>query len=511
MTMKRLPITFWTTLFVTLVCVALVALDIERSWVARNVLLEQAERNATNLARAMSGQADDTLRGADTILADLKERIETDGTGPRELQRLSGLMASHVRALRQLNGLSFYDETGRRLVSFLPQPHREASITDRDYFEHHEQGTQDGLHIGKPVLSRLTGAWVIPLSRRIAKPDGSFGGVLVATIDIAYFRDLYASFDIGRKGAVALLTNDGTLLVRRPYRQDRIGSSVAGTPLYRAYTGVARSGTGEFRSTQDGEVRLNSYRPLRHYPLFVTAALSKEEVLAYWWRDTLVRTGGVLLLAGLLALFGQRLVRQMRQRLQAEEELREARDALAGLNATLEKLALQDGLTGLANRRQFDASLGTEFSRAARQRMPLGLAMIDVDNFKAYNDHYGHSAGDDCLRAVTGAIRQHTPKRAGDLAARYGGEEMAVLLPNTDAAGTEAVAEQMRAAVEALQLPHAGSPLGIVTISGGVASIVPLRGIDDTAVLVERADQALYAAKGAGRNRVRRHDEAAGA
>ncbi|HEX8602930.1 MAG TPA: sensor domain-containing diguanylate cyclase [Pseudoduganella sp.] len=510
MAVKRLPITFWTTLFVTLVCVALVALDIERSWVARKVLLEQAERNATNLARAMSGQADDTLRGADTTLADLKERIETDGSGPRELQRLNGLMASHVRALRQLNGLSFYDETGRRLVSFLPQPHREASVTDRDYFTHHEQRAGDGLHIGKPVLSRLTGAWVIPLSRRVDKADGSFGGVLVATVDIGYFRDFYASFDIGRHGAVALLSNDGMLLVRRPYRQDRIGSGIAGTPLYRAYTGVARSGIGEFRSTQDGEVRLNSYRPLRHYPLFVTAALSKEEVLAHWWRDTLVRTAGVLVLAGLLALFGRRLVRQMRQRLQAEAELREARDALADLNATLEKLALQDGLTGLANRRQFDVSLGNEFSRAARQGTPLGLAMIDVDNFKAYNDRYGHSAGDDCLRAVTRAIRQQTPKRAGDLAARYGGEEMAVLLPNTDTAGTAAVAGQMRAAVEALQLPHAGSPLGIVTISCGIASIVPRRGVDAAALLVECADAALYAAKDAGRNCVRWHGDAGG-
>jgi diguanylate cyclase (GGDEF)-like protein len=219
-----------------------------------------------------------------------------------------------------------------------------------------------------------------------------------------------------------------------------------------------------------------------------------------------MHTAGVLLLAGLLALFGQRLVRLMRQRLEAETELRAARDALASLNATLEKLALQDGLTGLANRRQFDVSLGNEFSRATRQGTPLGLAMIDVDHFKAYNDHYGHAAGDDCLRAVARAIRQQTPKRAGDLAARYGGEEMAVLLPNTDAAGTEAVAERMRAAVAALQLPHAGSPLGIVTISGGAASLVPRRGVDHATMLVEQADGALYAAKGAGRNRVRRHD-----
>jgi diguanylate cyclase (GGDEF)-like protein len=241
---------------------------------------------------------------------------------------------------------------------------------------------------------------------------------------------------------------------------------------------------------------------LQQYPLFVTAALSKDEVLAHWWRDTLTHTAGVLVLAALLALFGQRLVRQMRRRLQVEAQLREARDSLASLNATLEKLALQDGLTGLANRRQFDVSLGNEFSRATRHGAPLALAMIDVDHFKAYNDRYGHGAGDACLRALAQAILRETPGRAGDLAARYGGEEMAVLLPNTDSAGAHAVAERMRAAIAALALPHAGSPLGIVTISAGVAALVPRRGVDAPAALLELADRALYAAKEGGRNRV---------
>ncbi|WP_338766540.1 sensor domain-containing diguanylate cyclase [Massilia sp. METH4] len=502
--MKRLPITFWTTLFVTLVCVALVALDFQRSWLARKALLDQTTRNATNLASAMAGHADDTLRAADTSLADLEERIEVDGTGTPQLRRLHGLMATHVRALPQLNGLFFYDAAGRWIVNSFGAAPPGANNADREYFIWHREHRQAGPRIGKPFASRTTGKWVIPLSRRVDKPDGSFAGVVLATVDIEYFRQFYAGFDIGGKGAVALLTNEGTMLVRRPYRQDRIGSSIAHTPLFRAYSRVATTGTGMFRSTQDGELRLNSYRPLRTYPLFVTAALSTEEVLAHWWRDTLMRTAGVLMLAGMLALFGWRLVRQMHRRLQAEQELREARDALASLNATLEKLALQDGLTGLANRRQFDVSLGNEFSRATRHGASLGLAMIDVDHFKAYNDHYGHSAGDDCLRAVARAIREHTPKRAGDLAARYGGEELAVLLPNTDVAGTEAVAERMRAAVAALRLPHAGSALGIVTISAGVAAQVPRRGIDEAGALVERADRALYRAKAAGRDRVMR-------
>jgi diguanylate cyclase (GGDEF)-like protein len=128
--------------------------------------------------------------------------------------------------------------------------------------------------------------------------------------------------------------------------------------------------------------------------------------------------------------------------------------------------------------------------------------MIDVDYFKQYNDINGHSAGDDCLRAISKTIRMLTPKRPGDLAARYGGEEIGILLPNTDAAGAAAVAERIRAAIAALGMPHAGSPRAVVTISAGVAAMVPERGVGSPAMLVEAADQALYAAKSAGRNRV---------
>ena len=500
--LKRLPVTFWATVFVTVVCVALVGLDFWRSWNARGVLLEQTERSATNLARAMSQHADDTIKSADTSLHDLEERIETEGMGPAQLARLHRVMQDQVRELPQLDGMYAFDETGRWIVNALPSFNPDASNADREYFRFHRDHPDGGVHINTPVVSRSSGKWVIPVSRRIDRADGSFGGVVVAAIDIDYFSRFYASFDIGADGAVALLTNSGVMLVRRPFRPQGIGISIVDTPLFRAYSGAVTTGVGMFRSTQDGELRLNSYRPLLHYPLFVTAALSKEEALAHWRRDTWAHSLGVLLLAGLLALFGRRLIGQMRRRLEAERELRAARDALAGLNATLEKMALQDGLTGLANRRQLDVSLANEFSRAVRHGSPLALALIDVDHFKRYNDRYGHSAGDDCLRAISAAIRQQTPRRPGDLAARYGGEELAILLPNTDSAGAWAVAERMREAVEALQIAHEDSPQGIVTISAGVAAMVPRRGIDSETTLFDDADKALYCAKSAGRNRV---------
>jgi diguanylate cyclase (GGDEF)-like protein/PAS domain S-box-containing protein len=185
----------------------------------------------------------------------------------------------------------------------------------------------------------------------------------------------------------------------------------------------------------------------------------------------------------------------------AEEKLAEANDKLEAANRLLRVQAQQDGLTELANRRYFDEVLVSEFNRAYRDRQPLGIVMIDVDCFKSYNDQYGHLAGDDCLRQVCRSVGRSL-RRPADLAARYGGEEIAVLLPSTSDSGATSVAERIRGAVLALNMKHRGSPQGIVTISAGASSIIPLRGDHDAARLVDAADRALYRAKTGGRNRV---------
>jgi diguanylate cyclase (GGDEF)-like protein len=161
--------------------------------------------------------------------------------------------------------------------------------------------------------------------------------------------------------------------------------------------------------------------------------------------------------------------------------------------------AAHDGLTGLFNRRSFDIKLEEEFRRARRQSAMLGLVMIDVDNFKAYNDRYGHPAGDACLRSVSAAIEGEI-KRPADGVARYGGEEFAVLLPNTDEAGAFEVAERIRLAVKRLGLEHTDSRDKCVTISAGVASLAAGAPASTSGALVQLADRALYAAKQGGRD-----------
>ena len=175
--------------------------------------------------------------------------------------------------------------------------------------------------------------------------------------------------------------------------------------------------------------------------------------------------------------------------------------ALAQANGELERMATLDGLTHIANRRRFDAVMQQEWRRCLRERCPLALLMLDVDEFKAYNDEYGHQAGDEVLIRIAAASDEQM-KRSTDTAARYGGEEFAVVLPNTDVEGAQRVAEAIAERVRALAIPHRRATAApIVTVSIGVAALVPdsRQGPEH---LIAAADQALYAAKRAGRNRI---------
>jgi diguanylate cyclase (GGDEF)-like protein len=186
------------------------------------------------------------------------------------------------------------------------------------------------------------------------------------------------------------------------------------------------------------------------------------------------------------------------QRALAEQEAARTQ-VLEMMNATLEQLAHQDGLTGLANRRHFDGVLAREIERTKRYGRPMTLLLCDVDHFKRYNDYYGHQAGDHCLQTLAAALRD--AGRAADTPARYGGEEFAMILPETGADDASVVGERLRAAVLALALPHAASATAeYVTLSVGLATFTG----EEAATpgdLIARADQALYCAKRDGRNR----------
>ncbi len=182
----------------------------------------------------------------------------------------------------------------------------------------------------------------------------------------------------------------------------------------------------------------------------------------------------------------------VRARIKTHLELKSHRD-------TLEKLASLDGLTGIKNRRSFDSDLATAWSAACRVQQPLSLALIDVDHFKQYNDHYGHVRGDACLIAIAKALKSLT-KRATDVVARFGGEEFAVLLPYTKHEDALDLGRKMLTSVRSLEISHAPSPTADqVTVSLGVFTCIPGRK-EPATTLIAAADRLLYEAKEKGRN-----------
>jgi len=185
----------------------------------------------------------------------------------------------------------------------------------------------------------------------------------------------------------------------------------------------------------------------------------------------------------------------------SQEALLETQQQLREANALLSELSIRDGLTGLFNRRHFDAVFDTEFRRAARTRTSISLLMIDVDHFKAFNDTYGHQHGDECLREISRVLEEE-PRRGHDCTARYGGEEFAIVLPGADAKAAMSIAESIREAVLRLKIEHAGSSTGrFTTVSIGICCRMPKIG-ETTEAMLHDADTALYMAKELGRNRV---------
>lgn len=209
---------------------------------------------------------------------------------------------------------------------------------------------------------------------------------------------------------------------------------------------------------------------------------------------------GALLTA--IILMGMVLFRQVRVNIRDRNELATLRDELVKINHTLHSMAMVDGLTGLANRRRFDAFLEQALADSAVTGNPVSLILIDVDFFKRYNDNRGHVAGDACLRRIGGVLQQASFSH-GDLVARYGGEEFAIILSEASSADALRVAEKVVSMVREQALPHPDTELpdGVVTISAGCYSMTSDGRMACLTELIKGADEALYQAKSTGRNR----------
>jgi len=491
-TLKRLPLRKAAALFIVAVCLCLSGLLYLQLEQTRRQDLANAQIASTNLTRAMAQQAEDTFLAADLVLTSLADWVEDDGYGAAQRPRLQKTFARRVQQLEQLHGMFLFDREGQWVITSFPDLPRGKGVADREYFKFHQQNASTVAHIGPAIRSRENGQWIIPISKRINDRAGNFQGVLMAGIKMAYFDRFFKSFSLDDNGIMFLGLKDGTLLARRPFDEGLIGSSLAQGRIYQKLLPEAPAGTAMIKSVVDGVVRLYGYRQLAAYPLVVASASSRDTILKGWYERAFQSSVIVALVILGVGLFGWVFIHQVRDGERIEKNLRKAQ-------RTLEQIATHDSLTGLANRRLFEQSLEIEFARGARQSSPVGLIMLDIDFFKRYNDAYGHVAGDHCLTQVAQVLK-NCSQRKSDLAVRYGGEEFAVLLPDTDINGVLAIAGQIRRSVMDKRITHSGSPTGYLTVSLGCYSFIP-SGNDSLEVFIQRADAALYQAKNAGRNR----------
>jgi diguanylate cyclase (GGDEF)-like protein len=340
---------------------------------------------------------------------------------------------------------------------------------ERDYFRFLSTHDTREAFIGQPVKSKVDGSYNITVSRRVNARDGSFAGIVVTSVSMNFFRELFETVQFKSGGFISLVADNGMLLASSPNSLgDGELEALAATP----------AGALEYMSPRDRLARVGTSSHLSHYPMTIMVAQNSSAVLSQWYDQLRVHGAIVLSILMVIGVLGYRVEQA---------------------NRATRFQALRDGLTGLANRRCFNDAIEREFNRAARSGRPLSLIMVDIDLFKNFNDRYGHPGGDACLRAVSAAL-QGVLRRPGDMAARYGGEEFAILLPETDIAGAVQIVGEMQAAIRTLAIRHEASPAGVVTLSAGVACWHSGRPTATPAWLVEAADAALYEAKALGRN-----------
>ncbi|EOC5816718.1 sensor domain-containing diguanylate cyclase [Cronobacter turicensis] len=485
--------------FLLLISLLVIAVSGSSLWQSWQHSIEETERQARNQSISLARQAEDTFLQVQLTLDELVRRSEDIFLQPADWNGSRGLLAQQQRQLPQLHGLFVYDASGDWIATSASVYPAQANNADRDYFRWHTQHSDTGMHIGHVIRSRSTGELVVPVSVRLNNREGRFRGVLLATVKLDYFRQFYGYYEMGPSDTLGITFADSTVLYVRPFPDSYINRTLSSSPLFTRMLKIAPTGGGAWKSAIDGVPRIFGYATLERYPLVVSAGYDVDKLRAAWWRNNIPTLALNAVLLGVVLIFGVLVLRQIRASLRYQRELISLQDDLTRSNHILQDLALLDGLTGLANRRQFDIYLEQCITRAQATGAPVSLVMCDIDYFKIYNDTQGHVAGDACLKAV-GDILRHLPLHNTDRVARYGGEEFAIILPGADAHAAQRVALRALEAIHHARLSHPATPREekVLTISAGAATVTD--GDVNGETLKSRADDALYQAKRAGRN-----------
>lgn len=294
-----------------LVWVMLVGIAAWRSWQDRAAWIERDHADTANLARSLAQHAHDAIQTADTAVLDLRTLVEIEGATPRTLGQLRVLMAAQLASSPLIGALAAFDADGNWTAN--SRPARPYNIVDRPYFEFHRLHADRGVHVGEPVRSRANGEWIVPVSRRIDGPGGTFAGVMLAMLPAAMFQDFYAPFDVGTQGTIALLSTEGTIVAHTRLASEAPGRDAAGGALFHRALATPSLPGVDYVSSIDGVRRLGSYRRVDDFPFLVVVSHGYDEALSRWRADMRASIAVSLAASLVVLLLGARLVRQVRR------------------------------------------------------------------------------------------------------------------------------------------------------------------------------------------------------
>ncbi len=326
--------TTWTTALIALACVAFISVEILHILQQRTFALKDGEKENVNLANSLMQQAELTFRTADALLLATVFRLEKTSLSSGEQELSRALFAEQIQHAPQFSTIGIIDAGGTMVASAVEIPEG-ANFSNREYFLHHQAQADRELYIAAPVRGRATGTWIIPVSRRFNRPDGSFGGVVLVTIRANYFQDLYNRLQIGNNGAILLASMKARLLVRRPFAENNVGRDMSKAGIFE-HLKKAPSGSVEIVSSTDGVRRFNAYTSGTSYPIVIAVAQDTQELLAPWVEATLRRLGEAGLLIALFVLLGVMIWRATNRLSSEAAKLRESNDKLSAATEAAE-------------------------------------------------------------------------------------------------------------------------------------------------------------------------------
>ena len=454
----------------------------------RNDAVRAAISELGNIASILSGQLARSLDAIDAILLQIKKSLQNldlpesgDLRSVIDKRSFYESLSRYLARLPWIFNIAIADQNGRIIVSTAGWPTPAIDIADRDYFLEARIQKGDELNVSVPIRNRIDGRQSIVLSRRIQGEGGAFLGIVYVGVNTSYFEGIYTSVQSINSLLFTLVRKDGIILFRHPNSAGDAGRKLSAEAAWLA--ALAKGETGfQILAVNDGNVRFVTSRAVSQYPLFVNTSVTEASALANWRsRAAAIGIGSAVLLLcsiGLLISVGRQV-----HRLRSSE-------------AGLAHLAHHDALTGLANRTLFAASLSDEIRQITKSGGQFAVLMLDLDQFKAVNDTYGHGVGDELLRAAAGRL-QSVVGGVG-LVARLGGDEFAVLRPLME--DVTEFADLGRRILQEIVKPYLINETELIVGTSIGIAVAPQDGIDAES-LMKNADAALYRSKSTGRNK----------